>query len=236
VNKQKNYCVYCHTSPSGKKYIGITCQKPSQRWHRGEGYVQHRYFYNAIKKYGWNNIKHEILYENLSREEACSKEVELIKKYRSNETEYGYNISKGGDSGYAGCKWTEERKEKARQFMVGKKFALGYKQTEETKRNMSIAQKKRVYPPLTEEQKAISIRNLPNPMFGADNPASRSIICIETGIVYPTIKEASKQLGLRSAHICSVCKGNRNHTGGYHFKYYDLAEKVTEVAREVFKS
>lgn len=33
-----NYCVYKHTSPSGKVYIGITNQKPTRRWREGEGY------------------------------------------------------------------------------------------------------------------------------------------------------------------------------------------------------
>ncbi len=34
----KKYCVYMHTAPNGKVYIGITSQKPSQRFGRGRGY------------------------------------------------------------------------------------------------------------------------------------------------------------------------------------------------------
>lgn len=32
------YTVYKHTTPSGKVYIGITKQKPWQRWNNGNGY------------------------------------------------------------------------------------------------------------------------------------------------------------------------------------------------------
>ena len=53
------------------------------------------YFTNAIKKYGWANIEHKILYTNLSKEEAEQKEIELIKEYKSNKREYGYNLTEG---------------------------------------------------------------------------------------------------------------------------------------------
>lgn len=93
----KKYVVYLHTSPSNKKYIGITCQEPNQRWRNGNGYKNNQYFYRAIQKYGWNNFKHEILFENLSHDDACNKEVELIDKFQSSDKEYGYNITKGGE-------------------------------------------------------------------------------------------------------------------------------------------
>ena len=92
-----NYCVYKHTFPNGKVYIGITRQKPERRWNRGRGYEQSTYMWNAIQKYGWENIKHEILYEGLTKEEAENKEIELIAKYKSNDSIHGYNIANGGN-------------------------------------------------------------------------------------------------------------------------------------------
>lgn len=91
----ENYKVYMHTAPNNKKYIGITyCSKPERRWKYGYGYKKQDKFYNAIKKYGWNSFKHEILYENLNCEEAQNKEKELIEKYDTINN--GYNVSKGG--------------------------------------------------------------------------------------------------------------------------------------------
>lgn len=99
MDKQKrSYCVYKHTSPNGKVYIGITAQQPERRWQNGYGYIRNSHFTYAIQKYGWNNFKHEILEMNLSYKEACDKEKFYIKTYNSTNSEYGYNISKDGDS------------------------------------------------------------------------------------------------------------------------------------------
>lgn len=67
---KKEYCVYMHTFPNGKVYIGQTKQNPKYRFKNGNGYKGCTYVYSAIKKYGWENIKHEILIDNLSREEV----------------------------------------------------------------------------------------------------------------------------------------------------------------------
>ena len=90
-----------HTSPCGKVYIGITCRSVVRRWGvNGCRYNKSPYFWNAIQKYGWDNFRHEILLYNLSKEEASEKEKEYIAKYRSNEPDYGYNLTSGGEVGY----------------------------------------------------------------------------------------------------------------------------------------
>ena len=66
----KGYYLYKHTTPNGKIYIGITKQELRLRWANGHGYKHCKHFFNAILKYGWDNIQHEVLFENLSREES----------------------------------------------------------------------------------------------------------------------------------------------------------------------
>ena len=105
------YTVYKHTSPSGKVYIGVTSLRPKERWSGGTGYVKNKHFYRAIKKYGWENIKHEILFDGLSKEDAFKTEIELIKEYRSSEREFGYNLGTGGEQGSTGSKWSDESRE-----------------------------------------------------------------------------------------------------------------------------
>lgn len=93
-----NYVVYIHTSPSGKKYVGVTSQDVNKRWLRGHGYFRNEYFTRAINKYGWDNFKHEIVAAGLSKKGAEFLEKTLIARYRSNLKRYGYNIKDGGDT------------------------------------------------------------------------------------------------------------------------------------------
>ncbi len=115
-----NYTVYKHTNLlNGKIYIGITSKKVNQRWKNGAGYKTQPYFYNAILKYGWNGFSHEILYTNLSKQEAIQKEVDLISKYQSNNKKHGYNITAGGD-GLNGYKFNKEHSKNMSMAMKGK--------------------------------------------------------------------------------------------------------------------
>lgn len=91
----KGYKLYRHTSPSGKVYIGITSTSVYARWNKGRGYKECNAFYNAIIKYGWDNIKHEVLFSNLSREQAERLEIEIIAHYK--RLGISYNISDGGN-------------------------------------------------------------------------------------------------------------------------------------------
>ena len=115
---------------NNKVYVGITCQKTNYRWGAGSGYRQQPKFYNAIKKYGWDNFEHIILFENLSFEEAKQKEIEIISKYNAFTKKYGYNSTKGGD-GSNGVPCSEEKKQKISKANKGHKF------NEETKLLMS---------------------------------------------------------------------------------------------------
>ena len=117
---EKQWCVYKHTSPSGKVYIGITSQKPEHRWNNGDGYKGRTYFWNAIQKYGWENFEHEILYTGLSKQEAGEKEKELIELYDSTDKNKGYNLSTGGEYGGAGVKQNQSTIDKRVQKLKGR--------------------------------------------------------------------------------------------------------------------
>lgn len=106
-NEERKWTVYMHINKiNGKKYIGITSTKPEKRWKNGHGYKK-QMFYNAIKKYGWDNFEHKILYTELTECDAKSKEIELIDKYNTVFKEFGYNNDIGGGIGKIGVKNTE---------------------------------------------------------------------------------------------------------------------------------
>jgi len=120
---KRTYIVYCHTNKiNGKKYIGITCQKPNDRWMNGLGYVNCPLMNRAIKKYGWDGFNHDILFEGLNKEEAEFKEIELIAELDTTNPNKGYNLTHGGECGIP----TEEVRKKMSE---GKK--RGYKENPE---------------------------------------------------------------------------------------------------------
>lgn len=94
----KEYIVYMHIFPDGKRYIGIT-KDIEHRWiGNGSSYCNHGRIKEAIKKYDWKNeVKHVIIAENLSKYEAEQMEIDLISKYKTTEKNYGYNVHKGGN-------------------------------------------------------------------------------------------------------------------------------------------
>ena len=134
----KKYIVYKHTSPSNKIYIGITCQDVERRWRNGDGYKSQKYFYRAIKKYGWDNFEHIILYKNLEERQAKVLEMALIHYYDSTNPNLGYNLTKGGE-GHFGYHPSEETKKKLSENNA--KYWKGKHLSEETKKKLSEVNK-----------------------------------------------------------------------------------------------
>lgn len=128
-----HYTLYVHITPNNKYYIGITGRSVVERWgYNGWGYYDERRKYqlpfcNAIKKYGWDNIRHIILLENLSKEMACECEKYLIAKFQTTNSKYGYNLVNGGE-GVNGYKHTEETRLLLHQKLAGRKLSDEHKQ------------------------------------------------------------------------------------------------------------
>lgn len=124
----RKFKIYVHINKyNGKLYIGQTCKDERIRWNNGKGYIGCHHFFNAIQKYGWDNYDHIILFEVNSQELANISEEFLIKKYKSNNPIYGYNILSGGSN-----------------LCGSNNPNYGNKYSEETKNRMSIISKKRL--------------------------------------------------------------------------------------------
>lgn len=92
---KKAFCVYEHVFPNGKRYIGITSNK-EKRWRNGEGYRTQGKIAKAIKHYGWDNVKHNVILDDLDKEQAIILEKYLISALDTIEN--GYNTAIGGDN------------------------------------------------------------------------------------------------------------------------------------------
>lgn len=210
------YCVYMHTSPSGKRYIGITGQKPKDRWKNGNGYKNNTYFKNAVKKYGWENIEHTILFSSLDKKDACRLEQICIMLFKSNDRRYGYNRSIGGENSSLGVVKTQEEKNQ-----ISIRTKRYYDNNPEAKISKSIEYSKRCKDN-PEIRKWLS--------FIASEGAKKymkPVYCYETDLVYSCARTAGEELGIKTIeHIRACCTGGRKSAGGYHFCHVEERKMI----------
>ena len=97
---------------NNKQYIGIT-NDYKKRWSNHKCYNNpDMVIAKAIKKYGVENFKFELLYSGLSLEDASNKEIQLIKEKRT-LVPNGYNVALGGFNGATGVQQLGENNGRA---------------------------------------------------------------------------------------------------------------------------
>lgn len=252
------YKVYVHVNKiNGKIYIGQTCNSLSVRAGRksGIGYKHCTHFYNAIQKYSWENFEHIVLIDGLSLEMANIIEEELIKKYNSMDRNVGYNMMSGGKNkirrqevtdriaeknrhpseetrrkmsiASKKRKMTPELREKIRQANIGKKRSEEFKKkmsilkqnmSEETRRKIGEAGKGRKQ---SERQRKLSserfkgnkYRAIPIAQYELDGTFIRTWECA---------MDVEKEWNIKHLHsgIAGCCKGKKQSSHGYIWKYY----------------
>ena len=211
----ENYKVYIHKFPNGKAYVGITRQAPKVRWGGGNGYVRNEYMHRAIKKYGWENIEHIILFDGLSEEDACEIEKSLIKKYRTNEKEFGYNIESGGQC----SNLAESTKQKLREAHIGKSASEETREKMRASRTRFISENPEEYKKIMENmmlavEKAAELKRKPVIQYDLDGKFLA---------VWNSTREAERVLGIYHSHIAKCCNKvpKYNTAGGYRWEYAD---------------
>lgn len=216
VIENGNYCVYIHTSPSGKMYVGQTGMKPERRWGKNGAYYlkkkdsgeyQQPFLAHAILKYGWDNFEHEIVVSNLTKEEANVFEKLFIKKLNTTNSQYGYNIREGGSHG----KLSEESRKKISDALRGKT------PSEETRMKMSESHKGRKLSEKAKkafEEARIRCKVIQYSLQG------------ELIKIWDSISEASRCLNIDASSIAKCCKDIYSKTGGFIWKYYE--DEITE--------
>jgi group I intron endonuclease len=191
---------------NGKVYIGQTSQGIRKRWsqHCCDGACPK--LHKAIIKYGKKNFSVQRIDVAYSKEEANQKEMYWIEQYDSANHDNGYNLSLGGAFG----NFNKETRAKMSDSHKGEKnYFYGKHHSEECRARMAEL-KKGVY-------------------TDGNHPRAKKVICVETGEVFDTIKEAAQKHGLSPQKISLVCIGTygRNTTGGLHWKYAENRDSQT---------
>lgn len=212
---ERCYKVYKHTSPNGKVYVGVTSSTINDRWRDGKGYKD-QVFYRAILKYGWDNIKHEVLCEGLSKEEAHKKEIEIIAFYKSNDKLFGYNCTIGGE-GTHGFKYTEEQRKAIGERQRGKKLSEKQKRKigESNKGKHTISQETRIKMISTRKKNGWTVWNT-----GKCVPTKTVVqYDLNGNKIKEFVSAHSAYLETGARHVIECCKGKRKSDKGFVWKF-----------------
>ena len=152
---ERKYSVYTITCLINKKiYIGYTKHSIQHRFKQHINKSKYNVinkFLNAIRYYGSENFRVELLISVNNKEDALKNEVRFINEY--NSIKNGYNTSKGGTDGSTGQKkgyiLSEGHKKNIslnHHDIKGERNPFyGKKHTEESKKKLSEALKGRVF-------------------------------------------------------------------------------------------
>ena len=213
------YIVYKHTCPNGKVYIGITARSIEQRGNFGHGYDS-QLFGRAIKKYGWENIKHEVLQSGLTLEQANKAEMEAIKEYQATDKRYGYNCDQGGNG------------------------SLGHKVNATSRAKMSKSAKRTWSDPEARERLLKHLHELNSSRRGTKmdeetvkkrakalmKPVSKYTKDGEYVETFESAMEAARALGAKNnSLIIACCKGKKKTGYGFIWKYEEEPLSQAEI-------
>lgn len=196
--------VYLHTNiTNDKKYVGITSRdNVERRWCEGRGYKGNPRFFSAIKKYGWDGFLHETLYTGLSEVEAKSKEVELIQLLNTQDSDYGYNMTSGGDG------------------------TSGYRPSEETRRKLSVSRMRENLSLETRMRRSESLHNrrlsdVHKMKIGLGNSKPISMFSKDGTFIkqFQSARLAEAETGVSHSHISQCCTNKRQTAGGYKWSF-----------------
>ena len=211
---EKSCLIYAITNLiNGMQYVGQTINKLKRRIGHHKKYNT-SYLGNAIRQYGWENFKVDIL-------EEC-------------KTPNGYNMTDGGNVPRGRVVSEHERKLRAEinpykravrcidtgeifpsVMSVERRFKVGHSTISAVCRGKQITAAgyrfEYVENPLSLEEK----------LRQPQKPHTRKVRCIELNQIFNTINEASKKCNTNASHITRVCRGQRFKAGGYHWQYVD---------------
>ena len=203
-------CIYCYTYlPLNKKYIGQTINLEKRKYQHLNIDQQNVEFHSLLRTEP-NNFIFEILEDNIDITELDKKEREYIALYNTYKG-FGFNKSPGGTGGWNSVNqyWQEhpeEKKDSIQQMLNGAK--KWRENNPELSYNISVQNLQkaneywRTHP---EENKKRQEKIIAS--------KSKKVICVNTGVIYNSAAEASRQTNIDASQILKVCKGQRKSAG-----------------------
>ena len=214
-------------------YIGIGIDDKLIRAYEDRKGRRSEWWLRIAKKHGFSV---DILFQEISIEEAKKKEIEFIKLYGREDLGTGslINQTNGGD-GCNGWKANDETRGKMREaakirgtWMLNTpeiiekraKSMRGNKRNEEQKEKLASWQRGVKKPKeLIEKMRATKL--LPENVEKSRNqPNCKKVICLNNGTVYRSAAEAARQLLVSRAAVSMCCLGVLKSVKKLNFEFY----------------
>lgn len=186
------WCLYTiENQVNGKWYIGIS-SRVARRWIEHKSGHGSKLVYQAIKKYGLDSFKFDILCEGCE-EDIKKLEIAMIEKH-STIAPGGYNLTAGGE-GSVGWKPSEETRRKMSTSHTGKRNVMyGKKHSKETRRKIAAKAKGG-----RSCSHVAALAALNAKQKGSANPRAQRVL-IE-GVEYGCIKDAAGAIGMKAGSL-----------------------------------
>lgn len=219
---------------NGKSYIGQSINIKRRFWdHRCISHESNRHLKYALKKYGKDNFKYEVLEECLE-DELDAKERHYIETLKPE-----YNVTNGGQdslrrypedvrkkiSNKSKEQWEnmtdEERQHRITHNLTG--HSVGYAMSEETKaklRDKNLGKKQS--PETIEKRKQTMLEKKRNGYRQDNSSHMKRVKCIETNEVFKSVKDAAENIGVDPSSVSSMLKGRQKTVKGFHFEYLEV--------------
>ena len=194
-------------------YIGIGLNSSNKRRVNSKR-SRNNHWLSIVKKFGF---KSEVIYDNITWEEACKIEIDLIKLYGRSDLGLGNLVNKSdGGEGNVNMIVSESTKQKLRDANIGKKGV--YIMSEDMKTYISNKRKGIIF---SEEHK----RKLSKAKLGSqrseetkskisqNSNKKKLVLDTESGVFYESVKEAAKAYLINYSYLVSMlCGDARNKT------------------------
>ena len=230
----KSNVVYLMTNKLNlMRYVGKTTKKLRKRLyeHKCIKGNQNTYIGRAIAFYGWENFSVEILEECTDNNQLSEREIYWI-KFLDTKRPNGYNLTDSGE-GTLGREYSDETRTKISESVpkrpvrcIDTNEIFSSIQNAANHFNISCTKIWRVCNELTIRGNNLKFEYLDNPLsdearLREAKENRKKVICIETGTIYSSIKDAAIQTGIDRRYISRVCNGTRKIGGGYRWKFLD---------------
>jgi hypothetical protein len=243
--KESNAYLYIHRrlDTNDVFYVGIGIEKKFKR--AFTTHCRNKWWKNIVKKTGFVV---DIIYKNISWEQACKYEINLISMYGRKDLNKGnlVNMTSGGEGALNAIR-SEETRKKMSIIMTGKKktpehiekvrqFHLGSKRTEEFKKLRSQkttgelhwnygkhrSEETKLKLSIAHKGKILTQEHknkISELQKGQVGRHRRKVIDVNTKIIYETVTEAAKFFGIKIPTLIAQLSGkSKNKTN---LKYYD---------------